>query len=107
MRKVASGSSGSKGSNSDYGGENEQGTQIKSEESVSSRGRGYTRGRGRDFFRGRGKTDGAPRGGGHQMRFCKTEVSKESQDGIESIYQSKIDSSFNSNSKIKRASVTF
>ena len=42
--------SGSKGSNSDYGGENDQGTQIKSEESESSRGRGYTRGRGRVFF---------------------------------------------------------
>ena len=27
-----------------------------------------------EFFRGRGKTDGAPRGGGHQMSFCKTEV---------------------------------
>ena len=47
----------------DYGGENEQGTQIKSEESESSRGRGYTCGRGRGYFRGRGKTDGAPRGG--------------------------------------------
>ena len=93
--------SGSKGSNSDYGGENEQGTQIKSEESESSRGRGYKRGRGRGFFRGRGKTDGAPCGGGHQISFCKTEVSKESQDGIESIYQSKIDSSLNSDSKIK------
>ena len=93
--------SGSKGSNSDYGGENEQGTQIKSEESESSRGRGHTRGRGRGYFRGRGKTDGAPRGGGHQMSFCKTEVSKESQDGIESIYQSKIDSSLNSDSKVK------
>ena len=46
------------GSNSDYDGENEQGTQIKSEESESSRGRGYTRGRGRGFFRGRGRTDG-------------------------------------------------
>ena len=33
--EVASGSSESKGSNSDYGGENEQGTQIKSEESES------------------------------------------------------------------------
>ena len=53
------------------------------------------------FFRGRRKTDGAPRGGGHQMSFCKTEVSKESQDGIESIYQSKIDSSLNSDSKVK------
>ena len=35
------------------------------------------------------------------MSFCKTEVSKTSQDGIESIYQSKIDSSLNSDSKIK------
>ena len=43
--EIASGNSGSKGSNSDYGGENEQGRQIKSEESESSRGRGYTCGR--------------------------------------------------------------
>ena len=57
--------------------------------------------RGRGFFRGRGRTDGAPRGGGHQMSFCKTEVSKESHDGFESIYQSKIDSSLNSDSKVK------
>ena len=91
--EVASGSSGCKGSNSDYGGEHEQGTQIKSEESESSRGRGY--------FRGRGKTDGAPRGGGHQMSFCKTEVNRESDGGIESIYQSKIDSSLNSDSNVK------
>ena len=35
------------------------------------------------------------------MSFCKTEVSKESDDRIESIYQSKIDSSLNSDSKIK------
>ena len=55
--EVASGSSGSKGSNSDYGGENGQETQIKSEESESSRGRGYTRGGGRRFVRGRGRTD--------------------------------------------------
>ena len=48
--EVDSGSSVSKGSNSDYGGENEQGTQIKSEESETSSGRGYTRGRGRVFF---------------------------------------------------------
>ena len=99
--EVASGSSGSKGSKSDYAGENEQGTQIKSEESESSRGRGYTRGRGRGYFRGRGKTDGAPRGGGHQMSFCKTEVNRDTDDGIESIYQSKIDSSLNSDSKVK------
>ena len=36
------------------------------------------------------------------MSFCKTEVSEESQDGIESIYQSKIDSSLNSDSKVKQ-----
>ena len=99
--EVASGSSASKGSNSDYGGENEQGTQIKSEESESSRGRGYTRGRGRGYFRGRGKTDGAPRGGEHQMSFCKTEVNRDTDDGIESIFQSKIDSSLNSDSNVK------
>ena len=75
--------------------------QIKSEEIESSRDRGYTRGRGRGFFRSRGKTDDAPRGGGHQMSFCKTEVKRKSDDGIESIYQSKIDSSLNSDSKAK------
>ena len=64
--------------------------QIKSEESESSRGHGYIRGRGRGFFRGHGKTDSAARGGRHQMSFCKTEVSKKSHDGIESIYQSMI-----------------
>ena len=37
--EVARGRSGSKGSNTDYGGENEQGMQVKSEESKSSRGR--------------------------------------------------------------------
>ena len=115
--EVGSGSSGSKGNNSDYGGENEQGTQIKSEESESNRGRGYTRGRGRVvlffffvfffffvvFFRGRGRTDGALRGGGYQMSFSKTEVNKESHDGIGSIYQSKIDSSLNLDSNIKES----
>ena len=35
------------------------------------------------------------------MSFCKTEVNRESDDGIESIYQSKIDSSLNSDSKDK------
>ena len=75
--------------------------QINAEESESSRGRGYTRSRGRGYFRGRGKTDGAPRGGGHQMSFCKTEVNRESDDGIESIYQSKIDSSLNTDIKVK------
>ena len=34
------------------------------------------------------------------MSFCKTEVSKESDNGIESIYQSKTDSYLNSDRKI-------
>ena len=74
---------------------------LSLKKAISSRGRGYTRGRGRAYFRGRGKTDGAPRGGGYQMRFCKTEVNRESDDGIGSIYQSKVDSSLNSDSNVK------
>ena len=35
------------------------------------------------------------------MSFCKTEVSRESDGGIESIYQSKIDRSLNSDSNVK------
>ena len=68
---------------SDY----EQGTQVKSEESESVRSHGYTHGRGgnREYFRGRGRTDGALRGGGHQISFCKLGVNKKSDDGIESI----------------------
>ena len=61
----------------------------------------YVRGRGRGFLRGHGRTDGAPRGGGNEMSFCMLWVNKESHDGIESIYQSKTDSSFNSDSKVK------
>ena len=41
------------------------------------------------------------------MSFCKTGVNKESHDGIESIYQSKIDSSLNSDSKIKEGVCNF
>ena len=35
------------------------------------------------------------------MSFCKTEVNRKSDDRVESIYQSKIDSSLNSDSKVK------
>ena len=35
------------------------------------------------------------------MRFCKTEVKRESDDGIGSIYQNKVDSSLNSDRKDK------
>ena len=63
--EIGANASGSKGSNADYGG-NEQGTQIDSEVSESSRGRGYPRGRGgnRGSFRVCGKTDDVPRDGG-------------------------------------------
>ena len=35
------------------------------------------------------------------MSFCKTEVNRVTDDGIESIYQSKIDSSLNWDSNVK------
>ena len=41
------------------------------------------------------------RGAGHQMSLCKTEINRESVDGIGSIYQNKVDSSLNSDSKNK------
>ena len=65
--------------------------------------RGFNRGRGagRGFFRSRGKSDGTSRGAGHQMSFYKTEVNRESDDGIGNIYQNKVDSSLNSDSKDK------
>ena len=68
-----------------------------------NRGRGFGRGRGagRHFTRGRGKSDGTSCGAGNQMRFCKTEANRESDDGIESIYQNKVDRSKNSESKDK------
>ena len=70
---------------------------------VPNRGRGFRRwrGAGRGFTRSRGKSDGTSRGAGHQMSFCKTERNRESDDGIGSIYQNKVDSSLNSDSKDK------
>ena len=52
-----------------------------------SKGRGYDRACGRGFFRGRGRANGATHGGGLQIRFCKTELNKKSDERIESIYQ--------------------
>lgn len=75
-------------------------TQVKSQFS-QVRGRGYPRGRGgnRGSFRGRGKTNEASRGEGHQVSFCKTEVNNKMNDGVESVYQSKVDSLLNSDKK--------
>ena len=68
-----------------------------------NRGRRCNRGRGagRGLIRGRGKSDGTSRCARHLMSFCKTEVNRESDDGIGSIYQNKVDSSLNSDSKDK------
>ena len=93
--------SGSKGSNTDSS-VVAQGMQYRNDD-APNRGRGFGRGRGagRDFTRGRGKSDATSRGAGHQMSFCKTEINRESDDGIGSIYQNKVDSSLNSDSKGK------
>ena len=98
---------GSKGSNTGSS-VVEQGMQYRNDD-VPNRGRGFYRGRGagRDFNRGPGKCDGTSRGAGHQINFCKTGVNRESDDGIGSIYQSKVDSSLNSDSKARKASVIF
>ena len=68
-----------------------------------NRGRGFRRGRGagRGFTRGCGKSDATSRGAGHQMSFCKKEINRESDEGIGSIYQNKVDSSLISDSKDK------
>ena len=101
--EIASGSSGSKGNNTDSS-VVAQGMQYRNDD-APNRGRGFGRGRGagRGFTRGRGKSDGTSRGAGHQMSFCKTEINRESDDGIGSIYQNKVDSSLNSDSKDKES----
>lgn len=74
-----------------------QSTQIKNE-NTQSVGRGYARGCGnfRGSFRGRGKANGAPRGAGHQISFCKAEVTRKDHDGIGSIFEDKSDGSLSS-----------
>ena len=95
----SSGNSGSKGSNTDSS-VVAQGMQYRNDD-APNRGRGFGRGRGagRGFTRGRGKSDGTSHGAGHQMSFWKTEINRESDDRIGSIYQNKVDSSLNSDSK--------
>ena len=63
-------------------------------------GGGFGRGNNRDHGRGHGrgvgnKFDNAT-GGGHQLNFCRVKGHKGSSDGIETIYQTKVDSSLNS-----------
>ena len=68
-----------------------------------NRGRkfGRERGAGRGFTCGCGKSDGTSCGTGHQMSFCKMEINRESDDGIGSTFQNKVDSSLNLDSKDK------
>ena len=77
-----------------------QGAQARSDSS-QNKGRGNSFGRGRNFPRGRGRGGNPPRGGGHQVIFCKTQIEERSENGIENICQSKGDNSINSLTKDK------
>ena len=77
-----------------------QGAQARSD-SFKNKGRGNSFGRSRNFPRGRGRGGNPPRGGGHQVNFCKTQIEERSENGIENINQSKGDNSINSVTKDK------
>ena len=61
-----------------------------------NKGCGNSYGRGRNFPHGRGRGGNPPRGGGHHLNFCKTQIEERSENGIENICQSKGDNSINS-----------
>ena len=50
-----------------------QGAQARSD-SFQNKGRGNSFGRGRYFPCRRGRGGNPPRGGGHQVNFCKTQI---------------------------------
>ena len=77
-----------------------QGAQARSD-SFQNKGRGNSYGRGRNFPRGRGRGGNPPRGGRHQVNFCKTQIEEMLENGIENICQSKGDNSINSVTKDK------
>ena len=77
-----------------------QGAQARSD-CFQNKGRGNSYGRGRNFPRGRGRGGNPPRGGGHQVKFCKTQIEERSENGIENICRSKRDNSINSVTKDK------
>ena len=83
-----------------------QGAQARSD-SFQNKGRCNSFGRGRNLTRGRGRGDYPPRGGGHQVNFCITQIEERSENGIENICQSKGDNSINSLTKIRKGFVTF
>ena len=59
-----------------------QGAQARSD-NFQNKGRGNSFGRGRNFPCGRGRGGNPPRGGGHQVNFCKTQIEERSENGIE------------------------
>ena len=77
-----------------------QGAQARSD-NFQNKGRGNSFGRGRNFPRGHGRGGNPPRGCGHQVNFCETQIEERSENGIENIYQSKGDNSINSVTKDK------
>ena len=92
---------GNEAKGGDSGAKNEmQGAQVMSD-SFQNKGRGNSYGRGRNFPRGRGRGGNPPRGGGHQVNFCKTQIEERSENGMENICQSKEDDSSNSVTKEK------
>ena len=99
--QASSGEVGNEAKGGDSDAKNEmQGAQARSD-SFQNKGRGNSFGRGRNFPRGRGRGGKPPRGGGHQVKFCKTQIEERSENGIENICQSKGDNSINSMTKDK------
>ena len=77
-----------------------QGEQARSD-SYQNKGRGNSYGRVKKFPCGRGWGGYPPRGGGHQVNFCKAQFKERSESGIENICQSEGDNSINSLTKDK------
>ena len=88
-----------KGGNSDVNGE-AQWAQFRSD-NYQNKGPGNSHGHGRGFPCGRDRGGNTPRGGGHQLFFCRTQVEERSDSEIESIYQNNRDNSINSEGKGK------
>ena len=66
-----------------------QGAQARSD-SFQNKGCGNSYGRVRNFPRRRGRGGNPPRGGGHQVNFCKTQIEERSENGIQNICQGQL-----------------
>ena len=65
------------------------GAQARSD-SFQNKGRGNSYCCVRNFPRGRGRGGNPPRGGGHQVNFCKTQIEERSENGIQNICQGQL-----------------